>query len=60
VAVDRLLEIAYGVSLVATLWATSLGLGMSLAPRDFAPVLRRVGLFGRAFVLDCVALPLMV
>ena len=33
---------------------------MSLAPRDFAPVLGRVGLFGRAFLLDCVALPLLV
>lgn len=57
---DRLLELAYGVSLVATLWATGLGLGMSLGPRDFAPVLRRVRLFSRAFVLDCVALPVVV
>ena len=58
--VDRLLELAYGVSLVATLWVTGLGLGMSLALRDFAPVLRRLGLFGRVLVLDCLALPLVV
>jgi bile acid:Na+ symporter, BASS family len=60
VTIDRLLEVAYGVSLVATLWATGLGLGMSLTPGDFAPLLNRVGLFGRAFLLDCVALPLLV
>jgi len=60
VEADHLLEVAYGVSLVVTLWATGLGLGMSLAPRDFSLVLRRGGLFGRAFVLDCVALPLVV
>jgi bile acid:Na+ symporter, BASS family len=57
--IDRLLEVAYGASLVATLWATGLGLGMSLAPGDFAPILSRVGLFGRAFFLDCVVLPLL-
>jgi hypothetical protein len=34
--IDRLIEIVTGASLVATLWATGLGLGMSLASRGFA------------------------
>jgi predicted Na+-dependent transporter len=58
--VGRFLERASDVSLVATLWATGWELGMSLTPRDFAPVLHHVDLFARAFLLDCLALPLVV
>jgi bile acid:Na+ symporter, BASS family len=51
---------AYGVAIVVTLWATSIGLGASHDLRAVGAGLRRRGLFARLIVLDVVVVPLVV
>ena len=54
------LDLAFAVALVATLWATAVGTGLSLQPGELAAATANRSLFLRVLVISAVAVPLFV